>query len=247
MKLSDKAFNFAQKILKLYEKDEKQGAESKKDKEGLEIEKDEKRIIGKTDYKKYENMAKELEVEEMSTDKNTKEVLKMGCNNDLRKERQMMDKPSKDKIEAARIFKNEGDDFLKAKNWNDAINSYEKGLLQLFYTFSDDPDQDKKVDTVKASINMNMAMCKMNLNKFQEAIGYCTEALRIDKCNLKAFYRIAYSYFKMEKFDDSRKYINDALALQPDNPDFKALLDSITKKEKEIEDQSRKLFKKIMK
>ena len=122
-----------------------------------------------------------------------------------------------------------------------------KPQLQLFYTFSDDPDQDKKVDTVKASINMNMAMCKMNLNKFQEAIGYCTEALRIDKCNLKAFYRIAYSYFKMEKFDDSRKYINDALALQPDNPDFKALLDSITKKEKEIEDQSRKLFKKIMK
>lgn len=247
MKLSDKAFNFAQKILKLYEKDQKQGAESKKDKECLEIEKDEKRIIGKTDYKKYENMAKELEVEEMSTDKNTKEVLKMGCNNDLRKERQMMDKPSKDKIEAARIFKNEGDDYLKAKNWNDAINSYEKGLLQLFYTFSDDPDQDKKVDTVKASINMNMAMCKMNLNKFQEAIGYCTEALRIDKCNLKAFYRIAYCYFKMEKFDDSRKYINDALALQPDNPDFKALLDSITKREKEIEDQSRKLFKKIMK
>jgi tetratricopeptide (TPR) repeat protein len=246
MKLSEKAYNFAQKILKLYEKDEKHGG-AKKDKEFLEIEKDEKRIIGKTDYKKYENMAKELEVEEMSTDTNTKEVLKMGCNNDLRKERQMMDKPSKDKIEAARIFKNEGDDYLKAKNWNDAINSYEKGLLQLFYTFSDDPDQDKKVDTVKASINMNMSICKMNLNKFQEAIGYCTEALRIDKSNLKAIYRIAYCYFKMEKFDDSRKYINDGLAIQTDNPDFKALLDSIAKREKEIEDQSRKLFKKIMK
>jgi tetratricopeptide (TPR) repeat protein len=245
MKLSDKAFNFAQKILKLYEKEEKAGV--KKEKENLELDKDEKRIIGKTDYKKYENMAKELEVEEMSTDNTTKEVLKMGCNNDLRKERQLMDKPSTDKIEAAKIFKNEGDDYLKVKNYTDAINSYEKGLLQLFYTFCDDPEQDKKVDAVKLSINMNMSMCKMNLNKFAEAIGYCIEALRIDKNNLKALYRIAHSYFKLEKFDDSRKYIKDALAIQPESPEFKSLLDSIAQREKEMEEGSRRLFRKIMK
>ena len=29
----------------------------------------------------------------------------MGCNNDLRKERQLMDKPTKEKIEAGKMFK----------------------------------------------------------------------------------------------------------------------------------------------
>ena len=39
----------------------------------------------------------------------------MGYNNDLKKERQLMDKPVKNKTEASKIFKNEGDDFLKNK------------------------------------------------------------------------------------------------------------------------------------
>jgi tetratricopeptide (TPR) repeat protein len=244
MKLSEKAYNFAQKILKLYEEPKQKAADIKENKEFV---KDEKRIIGNTDYKKFEDMAKEIDKEEITNDKQTKEALKMGCNNDLRKERQLMDKPSKIKIEAAQIFKNEGDDFLKLKNYSDAINSYEKGLLQLFYTFSNDPEEDKMTEKVKASINMNMAMCKMNLNKFDEAIGYCQEALRIDKENMKAIYRVAYSYFKLEKFDESRKYIDQGLKIQQNSPEFISLLESIVKREKEMEEQARRLFKKIIK
>jgi len=250
MKLSKKAFDFAQKLLKLHPNEEKsQNVNSEKEikVETQNIKVDQKRIVGGTDYKKFEDLAKNLEVEEITQDPKTQEVLKMGCNNDLRKERQLMDKPSKDKIEAAKIFKNEGDDNLKAKNYPDAVNSYEKGLLQLFYTFSDDPEEDKKVETLKASINMNLSMCKMNLNKFDEAIGYLTEVLRIDKNNLKALYRIAHCYFKLEKFEESRKFIDQGLKIQENNQEFKGLLESIVKREKEIEDQSRKLFKKILK
>jgi tetratricopeptide (TPR) repeat protein len=249
MKLSSKAYNFAQKILKLNEKEEKAAAVEniKEIKDERLIVKDDKRIIGKTDYRKYEIMANNLELDDITNQQKTKDALKMGCNNDRRKERQLMEKPYKTKIEAAKIFKNEGDDFLKTKNYTEAINSYEKALLQLFYTFSDNPEEDREVEMVKAPINMNMAMCKINLNKFEEAIGYCQEALRIDKANLKAIYRVAFSYFKLEKFDDSRKAIQDGLKLQPDSSDFKSLIEAICKREKEMEDQSRKLFKKIMK
>ena len=241
MKLSEKSFNFAQKILKLYETEEKPVEK----KETKEFEKDDKRVIGTTDYKKFEEMAKKMDMDEVKIDPKTKEALKMGCNNDLRKEKQLMDKPSSIKIEAAKIFKNEGDDHLKLKNYVDAINSYEKALLQLFYTFSEDPEEDRMTEVVKASINMNMAMCKMNLNKYDEAIGYCQEALRIDKKNVKAIYRIAYSYFKLEKFEESRTFINDGLKIQPESAEFKSLLESIAQREKDIENESRKLFKKI--
>ena len=118
-----------------------------------------------------------------------------------------MDRPSKDKIEASKVFKNEGDDLLKEKKYTEAISSYEKALLQLFYTFSDDPEEDKAVDRLKMGINMNVSMCKMNIGKYDDAINCCLEALRVDKNNLKAIYRVAYSYFKLEKFEESRKYI----------------------------------------
>ena len=78
---------------------------------------------------------KKQKKKELEESEHKKELLKMGCNNDLRKERQLMDKPVKDKTEVSKIFKNEGDDFLKKQNYEEAINSYEKGSLQLFYCF----------------------------------------------------------------------------------------------------------------
>lgn len=241
MKLNEKAYNFAKKLLKLYTTKPTEGNTTKLE----ETAKDEKRIIGKTDYKKYEDLAHKIELEEAINDPKTKEALKMGCNNDLRKERQLLEKPNKDKLEAARMFKLEGDDYLKAKSWNEALNAYEKGLLQLFYTFGEDPEEDKKVDAIKATINMNMSMCKLNLEKYEDAIGYCLEALRIDKANLKALYRVAFGYFKLEKFDESKKYIDQALKIDESNQDFKSLLDKIKSREREIEENSRKLFKKL--
>jgi tetratricopeptide (TPR) repeat protein len=246
MKLNEKAFNFAQKILKLNREGEGSTSEPTKQVTSTGVP-DEKRVIGKTDYKKYEDMAKEIEIEDIKTNPKNADVLKMGCNNDLRKERQLFEKPSKDKIEAAKIFKNEGDDCLKAKQYPEAINAYEKGLLQLFYTFGEDKEEDKIVDTLKSSINMNISMCQMNLNKFEDAISNCQEAIRVDKGNLKAIYRIAHCYFKTEKLDNAKKYISDGLAIQSDSQEFKGLLEMVQKKEKENEDQARKFFKKIVK
>jgi len=243
MKLNEKAYSFAKKILKLDEKEEQAKHNPKSD----TSEKDEKRIIGSTDYKKYEDMAKSIALEEIKENPRTKEALKMGCNNDLRKERQLFDKPAKDKIDASKLFKNEGDDYMKNKDFNNAINSYEKGLLQLFYTFSNDTEMDKEVDTMKSSINMNLSICKINLKKFEEAISYCQEALRIDKNNIKAIYRIAYSYLQMEKLDDSNKYVQEGLKINPTNQDFIDLKNQIDKKAKELEDNSRKFFKKLVK
>jgi hypothetical protein len=42
------------------------------------------------------------------------------------------------------------------------------------------------------------------LNQYDEAIGNCLEVLRIDKKNIKAVYRIAFSYFKKDNFDKTQ-------------------------------------------
>ncbi len=92
-----------------------------------------------------------------------------------------MDKPVKDKTEASGIFKNEGDDFLKKQNYEEAINSYEKGLLQLFYCFSDDLKEEEETNKIRQSLNLNASFCFITQKKFNEALGYLNEALRIDK------------------------------------------------------------------
>jgi tetratricopeptide (TPR) repeat protein len=251
MKLNENSYIFAKKLLELNKKEENK---EDKDKEKLkeinkEKEIDQRRIVGGTDYKKFEEINLETENEEIKKEKDerTKEALKMGCNNDFRKERQLMDKPTKDKIDACKLFKNEGDDLLKEKKFDEAIKSYEKALLQLFYTFPEDPEEDKIVDKLKSGINMNISMCKINLGKYDDAINNCLEALRFDNSNLKAIYRIAFSYFKIEKFDKAKEYINDALKIEPKEKLFLELRKNIEDKEKENDLIAARMFKKILK
>ena len=243
--------------------------------------KDKKRIIGSTDYKKFEELAKGIEKKEDEI-KKEKEKQKendyahiMGCNNDLRKERQLMDKPTKEKIEAGKRFKTEGDDLLKQQKYDEAINVYEKGLLQLFYTFCDDKDEDEMVDKVKEGMNLNCSFCKIKQEKYEEATQYLNEAMRVNKENLKTLYRMAFCHFKLEKFNDAKNDINNALKVIKkkggdrasfdqllndidkalnliktkggDSSSFDQLLKDIKNKEKELEDNQDVLLKRMVK
>ena len=282
MLLEKPAYDFAQRLLKVFNKTTNIETENNNNTKNPSINKieilkqspllnnpdflpssstpiDQKRIIGSTNYKKFEDIAKELEKEDEllqlkkkkkdEEDNEKKELLKMGCNNDLRKERQLMDKPVKDKIEASKIFKKEGDDFLHKKNYLDAINSYEKGLLQLFYTFSDDNKEEEEAEKIKENINLNCSYCLINLKEFDKAIGYLNEALRNNKENLKTLYRISYCYFNINKFEDAKRVINDAYRVCDKNGMDKSLFVGleidIKNKIKEIEKNEDELYKKI--
>ena len=232
MLLDQKAYNFSKKILNLENMISRHNSchnhnhnheiknTQRKEKEinineiNIDTKKDEKRIIGATDYKKYEELVKGMEKKEDEIKKEEKEQKEkdyghiMGCNNDLRKERQLMDKPTKEKIEAGKRFKTEGDDLLKQKRYDEAINVYEKGLLQLFYTFSDDKEEDEMIDKIKEGMNLNCSFCKIKQDKFEEATQYLNEAMRVNKENLKTLYRMGFCHFKLEKFDDAKNDIN---------------------------------------
>jgi len=219
--------------------------------------KDKKRIIGSTDYKKFEELAKGIEKKEDEI-KKEKEKQKendyahiMGCNNDLRKERQLMDKPTKEKIEAGKRFKTEGDDLLKQQKYDEAINVYEKGLLQLFYTFCDDKDEDEMVDKVKEGMNLNCSFCKIKQEKYEEATQYLNEAMRVNKENLKTLYRMAFGHFKLEKFNDAKNDINNALKVIKkkggDRASFDQLLNDIDNKIQDLEKEQDNLLKKMVK
>ena len=239
MKVNENIFRFSNKILKVHNEsliNENQDNEKP-------CVKEENRIIGSTDYKKYEDLSKKIELEEITNSEKTKEILKMVSNN--YKENELY-QPSKIKLEASTIFKSEGDDNVKLKKWEDALNSYEKALLQLFYNNSDS-EEDQQVNRLKMAINLNVSLCKINLNQYDQAIGNCLEVLRIDKKNIKAVYRIAYSYFKKDNFDESYINIEKGLEIEKDNPLLIELKNDIIKRKQFLENESSKLFKKIIK
>jgi tetratricopeptide (TPR) repeat protein len=223
----------------------------------IEENKDKKRIIGSTDYKKFEELAKGIEEKEEEIKKEKEKEKQneyahlMGCNNDLRKERQLMDKPVKEKIEAGKRFKTEGDDFLKQQKYDEAINVYEKGLLQLFYTFCDDKEEDEMVDKIKEGMNLNCSFCKIKQEKYEEATQYLNEAMRVNKENLKTFYRMAFCHFKLEKFKDAKNDINNAMNIIQkkggDKDAFDKLLNDINNKIKDLENSQDNLLKKMVK
>ena len=223
----------------------------------IEENKEKNRIIGSTDYKKFETLAKGIEKKE-EENKIEKEKEKqndyahiMGCNNDLRKERQLMDKPVKEKIEAGKRFKLEGDDLLKKQKFDEAINTYEKGLVQLFYTFCDKKEEDELADKLKEGMNLNCSFCKIKQEKYEEATQFLNEAMRVNKENLKTIYRMAFCHFKLEKFEDAKKDINTALNLinknGGDKSIFNKLLKDINNKIIENEKDQDNLLKKMVK
>ena len=151
--------------------------------------------------------------------------------NDIKIQKQMFEGSSKPKIEICTIFKNEGDENLRNKKYELAQNSYEKALSNLFYNFNDDKEEQKIVEKLKCSINLNLSMILMKLNNYKDAIGYLTEAKRLQPDNLKPIYRMAYCYFSLGEYDKARNLVNDVLKKNENSAEFKQLLDDINKKE----------------
>lgn len=196
----------------------------------LKYEVDKNRIIGGTDYKKFEEISKSLEIENKNESKNNNELeknkLKMGCNNDKSKERQLYEKTTNEKLDAAKLFKSEGDYLLKNKEYQKAIDFYEKSLLQLFYTFEDTDEESAIIDNLKYGLNMNISICKINQNNFKDVIGYLQEAEKTNegKSNSKCFYRLAFTYYNLEDYAKAEEYIKKGLCFCKDSEQVNAFV-----------------------
>ena len=231
-KLTLKGYDLSKKLFNIYfplkKKDEKIETRS--------------RIVGGIDYSKFDKIAIEIEREDILS---KKQILNMANPNDIKIQRQMFEGSSKPKIEICTIFKNEGDENLRNKKLEQAQNSYEKALSNLFYNFNDDKEELKKVEQLKCSINLNLSMVLMKLNKYKDAIGYLIEAKRLQPDNLKAFYRIAYCYLSTGEYDKARDVVKEVLKKDENSVEFKQLLEDINKKEFNENKKRGKMFKAL--
>ncbi|XP_006900073.1 PREDICTED: sperm-associated antigen 1 [Elephantulus edwardii] len=112
-----------------------------------------------------------------------------------------------------RTLKEEGNQFVKNKNYKDALNKYNECL---------------KISK-ECTIYTNRALCHLKLCQFDEAKQDCDEALQMDDGNVKACYRRALAHKGLKNYQKSLHDLNKVLLLDPNIVEAKTELEEITR------------------
>ena len=113
--------------------------------------------------------------------------------------------------------KNEANELFSDKNYRHAAARYAKALTHASKFFDLNPEEQKEVNDVKLSLHLNIALAYIKLEKYDNALQSCNEALKIDESNGKALYRRATVYYNKRKFEDAIGDLKKAENLAPED------------------------------
>jgi len=259
MLVSQQASDFANLILKHYDKPDKLEAKANKGLESANVKNESENSQDmkteyqnnpldkyNNDYSKWKNLEKEDE-EKVVKDPNNVENYKdqMGCFHDRRKEREIFEKPTKEKLEAAERFKLEGNKCVSDKNYEKADFEYQKALLQFDYTFPDNPEDDKKMQELQESCHSNMALVQFHLKDYKESIHQAGMALKLNPANIKARYRKVCSLIEIDGFDQAQEEIAKAMEIDAKNTAILDIKKTLTEKIKQSKQKEKNLYQSM--
>lgn len=111
-----------------------------------------------------------------------------------------MSNPSdNDRVEALK-FKDEGNAFVKKQDFARAVESYSKAI---------------ELDATVSIFYSNRAFAELKLDNFQTCMLDCTEAIKIDPKNVKAYHRRGLSYVGLLEFRKAKKDLELVLKAKP--------------------------------
>jgi tetratricopeptide (TPR) repeat protein len=178
--------------------------------------------------------------------------------------------PTKRRMEIVMKNKDEGTELFGDGNYTFAAARYAKALSHCGKLFDLSPEDEEEVGLniaisnvrfrlntfldssliqvkkVKLSLHSNMALCYIKLEKHDNALQSCNEALALDPTNAKALFRRASVHHHHRKFDLAMKDLEKAEALSPDDKavkKLKRLVDhEILKQKKKEQAMAKKMF-----
>ncbi|XP_070247959.1 sperm-associated antigen 1 [Myotis yumanensis] len=111
-------------------------------------------------------------------------------------------------------LKEEGNQYVKDKNYKDALSKYSECL---------------QINDKECAIYTNRALCYLKLCQFEEAKQDCDQALRIDDGNVKACYRRALAHKGLKDYQNSLNDLNTVLRLDSSIVEAKMELEEVTR------------------
>ncbi|KAL7426935.1 hypothetical protein ACHAXM_000650, partial [Skeletonema potamos] len=131
--------------------------------------------------------------------------------------------PFKRRMEIVSKNKAEANELFSGGNYQHAAARYAKALSHCTKFFDLAPEQQKEVNDVKLSLYLNLAFAYIKLEKLDNALLQCNEALSIDTKSVKALYRRATVLYQKRKFDEASKDLDEAEKLAPEDKAVKKL------------------------
>uniref|UniRef100_A0A8C3RDG5 Sperm associated antigen 1 n=1 Tax=Cyanoderma ruficeps TaxID=181631 RepID=A0A8C3RDG5_9PASS len=130
---------------------------------------------------------------------------------DINREESQMNR--EEAIEKFKRLKNEGNDFVKAGEYEEAANKYSECM---------------KLNTEECTVYTNRALCYLKLYKYEEAKQDCDHVLQIEDSNVKAFYRRALAYKGLQNYQASIDDFNKVLLIDPNVLEAQKELEEVT-------------------
>lgn len=138
--------------------------------------------------------------------------------------------------------KKRGDNFMKIKNYEEAVKCYQLSLSKLkniFKKYHDFLVQNFKkakelIDTVGIPCHLNLALCNLNMKNWNKCIEECEKVLEMDINNIKAIYRKCKSEINLGLLDQAKKDYTLLEKLIPEKKELNELKQAIELKENEI-------------
>uniref|UniRef100_H0UXW5 Sperm-associated antigen 1 n=1 Tax=Cavia porcellus TaxID=10141 RepID=H0UXW5_CAVPO len=116
--------------------------------------------------------------------------------------------------EMLKALKEEGNQYVKDKNYQDALSKYTECL---------------KINSEECGIYTNRALCYLKLRQFEAAKQDCDRALRLDSDDLSARYRRALAHKGLQNYQESLTDLNKVLLLNPNLVEAKRELEEVTR------------------
>ncbi|KFW81073.1 Sperm-associated antigen 1, partial [Manacus vitellinus] len=120
---------------------------------------------------------------------------------------------SEEAMEKFKRLKNEGNDFVKMGEYDEAINKYSECM---------------KLNAEECTVYTNRALCYLKLYKYEEAKQDCDHVLQIEDSNIKAFYRRALAYKGLQNYQASVDDFNKVLLIDPNVLEAQKELEEVT-------------------
>ncbi|CAH1371438.1 unnamed protein product [Tenebrio molitor] len=129
-------------------------------------------------------------------------------------------------------IKDSGNYFFKENNYIDSERKYIKALRYIDWFIGLDKSKNKNaVEELRMNSLLNLAAARLKRNKNSEVIDLCSEVIRKDSNNAKAFYRRAQARLALKDYDKALNDLSVATSLLPNDNNIQAVL-SMAKKKK---------------
>ncbi|XP_031554606.1 tetratricopeptide repeat protein 9C-like [Actinia tenebrosa] len=164
-----------------------------------------------------------------------------------------------EKLEQARILKDEGNAFYKQKDYKNAMKKYHQALMYvkglfdqvpfqgMFLPETRFPDEEtaifkEKAQQIELSCFNNLAACHLAGGRWSKVLDNSSKVLQRQPDNAKALYRRGQAYMKLQDIDRAKEDLKRASELEPTDNSIKRTLILLEKEYKKITEKEKKTY-----